>query len=108
MAEYDELYLVKNPFFLGSFEKAISECESLVIEETDIESLEKKTFYLVRTYLSLADWNKAEATLKKHLESTKYEQADKDHFEKTVRTFIEFIKSGVIFPLNDRNMMMTL
>ena len=96
MAEYDELYLMKNPFFLGSFEKAIKECDNIIMaDENDTGSVEKKTFYLVRAYLSLADWDKAEASLGKHLAAVKCSEEEKEKFTKIIRTFIEFVKSGV-------------
>ena len=95
MAEYDELYLIKNPFFLGSFEKAIKENDNVVIEEGDVTNLEKKTFYVVRAYLALADWEKAESMLSKHLMSTKCTEEEKEKFAKIIKIFIEFSKTGV-------------
>jgi len=97
MAEYDELYLMKNPFFLGSFEKAIKENESLVIDESDNAALEKRTFYLVRAHLSLAEWDKADVALTKHLANVKCSEDEKEKFKKIIKTFIEFVKSGVFF-----------
>jgi len=95
MTEYDELYLMKNPFFLGSFEKTVTEQESIVLDEADIGTLEKKTFYLVRAYLALAEYEKAEAALKKHCGTVKCKEEEKVKFEKVVQFFIEFGKTGV-------------
>lgn len=94
MVEYDDLYLVKNPFFLGTYEKAVKECENLVIDESDIPTLEKKTFYLVRSHLALTNWDKAEGVLAKHLIEVKYSEDEKEKFAAAVRNFIEFSKSG--------------
>ncbi len=99
MAEYDELYLVKNPFFLGSYERAIKECENVVLEETDLVHLERRTLYLVRAYLALSDWEKAQTALAKHIASVKCSEAEKQKFAKIVSIFIEFIKTGVLHPL---------
>ena len=82
--------------------------ENIVIEETDVTNLEIKTFYLIRTYISLAEWAKAEEALKKHLSTIKCEQDEKDKFEKVVKIFIEFIKTGVRININIRNMMKIL
>ena len=95
MAEYDELYLVKNPFFLGSYERAIKECENVVLEETDLVHLERRTLYLVRAYLSLSDWDKAQTALSKHLAAVKCSEEEKQKFGKIVGIFIEFVKTGV-------------
>ncbi len=95
MAEYDELYLMKNPFFLGSFDRAVKEHDNIVIEETDIANLERRTFYLVRAHLSLAEWDKADAALAKHLVAVKCPEPDKEKFTKIIKTLVEFVRSGV-------------
>lgn len=108
MTEYDELYLIKNPFFLGSFEKAIKEHESIILEETDIEGLEKKTFYLVRSYLALAEYEKAELALKNHIAKVKCKEEEKVKFEKLMEFFIEFAKTGVNYSLTSNRSMMRI
>ena len=108
MSEYDELYLIKNPFFIGSYEKAISEHESIVLEETDTLNLEKKTFYLIRAYLSVAEYGKADEALNKHIATIKCSEEEKQRFTEVVKFFIEFIKTGVRLLLINRNMMRIL
>ena len=46
--DFDILYMVKTPFFLGNTEKAESECESSEIQSDDHKNVIAKNLLLIR------------------------------------------------------------
>jgi len=55
MEDFDILYMVKTPFFLGDNNKAIEEAEHMEINEEDIKNKELLNFFLIRSLDSISN-----------------------------------------------------
>jgi hypothetical protein len=95
VSEYDELYLMKNPFYLGNFDNSIREEENLLLEDSDIYNQERKSFYLVRAYLAKGMFDKAEGVIRIYQKSSKASKEDIERFSIIAINFIRMIKDGV-------------
>jgi len=49
MEDFDILYMVKTPFFLGSLGKVKEEADQIEINEEDTRNLSMRNFFLIRT-----------------------------------------------------------
>lgn len=56
MEDFDLLYIMKTPFFMGSFDKAISESETIEINQDDLKSQFNKNLLLVRALTAKSDF----------------------------------------------------
>ena len=65
MEDFDLLYLLKTPFYLGNASKAMKEAEELDIDESDTKNDELKQFFLVRILADLGDLPKLKALMTK-------------------------------------------
>lgn len=63
MEDFDLLYLLKTPFYLGNPSKAISEAQELEIDESDIKNNELKNFFMIRILAELGDLPKLKAIM---------------------------------------------
>lgn len=72
MEDFDLLYLIKTPFYMGDSTKAQKEAEDLEIDESDAKNEELKNFFLIRILLELGDLPKLKAFM-----SQIYEKNDK-------------------------------
>jgi len=57
MEDFDLLYLMKTPFFLGSMSKVIEEGDKLELNEDDAGNNAAKTLILIRTMAAKCDIN---------------------------------------------------
>lgn len=69
MEDFDLLYLLKTPFFLGNSHKAMEEANELEIDESDVKNNELKNFYLIRILADLGDLPRLKAHMSTIFES---------------------------------------
>lgn len=65
MEDFDLLYLLKTPFYLGNSSKALKEADELDIDESDTKNDELKHFFLIRILSDLGDLPKLKALMTK-------------------------------------------
>lgn len=65
MEDFDLLYLLKTPFYLGNSSKALAEAEGLEIDESDAKNDELKNFFLIRILAELGELPKLKAMMTK-------------------------------------------
>jgi hypothetical protein len=65
MEDFDLLYLLKTPFYLGNSNKALKEADDLDIDESDTKNDELKHFFLIRILSDLGDLPKLKALMTK-------------------------------------------
>ncbi len=53
--DFDILYMMKSPFYLGDFEKAISEANQLEINADDSKNQNLKNLFVVRALTAKSD-----------------------------------------------------
>lgn len=68
MEDFDLLYLMKTPFFLGSMNKVIEEGEKLELSEDDVSTTTGKTLLLIRTMAAKCDINNLKLIMTSSLE----------------------------------------
>lgn len=56
MEDFDILYMMKTPFFMGQFDKTISEASQIEINEEDQRQLSLKNLLIVRAFTVRGDF----------------------------------------------------
>lgn len=56
MEDFDLLYILKTPFFLGDFDKSLSEGEQVEINSDDVRNQSLKNLYIVRALTAKGDF----------------------------------------------------
>jgi len=56
MEDFDLLYMMKTPFYMGSFDKVLSEAETIEINQDDQRNIQLKNLLLVRALTSRNDF----------------------------------------------------
>ena len=68
MEDFDLLYLLKTPFYLGNPTKAMNEATELEIDESDTKNDELKSFFMIRILAELGDMPRLKALMTKMYE----------------------------------------
>jgi hypothetical protein len=56
MEDFDLLYLMKTPFYLGDFDKCLAEAEKIEINSDDVRNQQLRNLYTVRALTCKSDF----------------------------------------------------
>ena len=56
MEDFDILYMMKTPFFMGNFSKVLDEAKTVELNEEDQANITQKNLLMVRTLTAMGDF----------------------------------------------------